>query len=181
MTPRFLIAALMAAALTVAVAIPMLGPATLQAAPAGAPVNRCQNIQLNATFVRSSGAAGTIVNMYRLRNLSGSTCTLYGYPGAIMAGNNWVTIYTVVQRGGGFAIVNKRPHTVRLAPGGSAYFVLQYSDVQSPGQTCPRAKYLMIFAPNNHLPIVTYAAPGGVAPCGGKFIASPVQAQPFTL
>jgi hypothetical protein len=53
----------------------------------------------------------------------------------------------------------------------------------TPGQKCPIAGYIMITAPNDRLPVVTYAGlgagQGGIDACGGNLTASPVSGKKF--
>jgi hypothetical protein len=153
-------------------------PSALAAQPAQAAHN-CQNIQLSVGFQGSQGAAGTIVNIYRLHNLFGQACTLYGYPGVQLLDKQFQSVHTVVHRGlpVGKAIPKKLVH---VAAHGNAYFTLLYNDVPVNNQPCETAYYLMVFAPNDFLPIVTYAAPhgGSITPCTGNLYVSPVTARP---
>jgi hypothetical protein len=139
----------------------------------------CQNIQLLIRPHGSNGAAGHIGLIYRIHNLSGRSCSLYGYPGVQLLDRHFVTMPTTVTRGGSFlgSIPKQR---VTLPAGGNAYFTLVYSDVPTGSGPCPTARNLMIFAPNNFLPVVTYAAPrgGGITACNGALSVSPVTAQP---
>lgn len=139
----------------------------------------CQNIQLLIRPHSSNGAAGHIGLIYRIHNLSGRPCSLYGYPGVQLLDRHFVSMPTTVTRGGSF-IGSIPKQRVSLPAGGNAYFTLLYSDVPTGNGPCRTARNLMIFAPNNFLPVVTYAAPngGGITACNGAVNVSPVIAQP---
>ena len=159
------------------------GPA-LRISPAAAaqpaqPPGTCQNIQLLIRPQSSEGAAGTITLIYRIHNLSGQACTLHGYPGVQLLDRRFMSLPTTVHRGGGF--LGRIPvRLIRLGAYGNAYFTLSYSDVPINNQPCPAAYYLMIFAPNDFLPVVTYVVPrgGSITACSGNINVSPVTARP---
>jgi hypothetical protein len=139
----------------------------------------CQNIQLLIRPHSSNGAAGHIGIIYRIHNLSGRACFLEGYPGVQLLDRHFVSMPTTVTRGGSF-IGSIPKQGVTLAAGGNAYFTLLYSDVPTGNGPCRTARNLMIFAPDNFLPVVTYAAPngGGITACNGAVNVSPVTARP---
>lgn len=138
----------------------------------------CQNIQLLIRPQNSQGAAGTIAIVYRIHNLSGQACTLYGYPGVQLLSRTFTTLPTTVTRGGGFLSTIPR-RLVTLAAGGNAYFTLTYSDVPVNNGPCYTAPNVMIFAPGDFLPVVTYAYPhASIFACNGALNVSPVTPQP---
>jgi hypothetical protein len=151
----------------------------VHAAPATQAPHTCQNIQLLVSAHSSEGAVGTIAVIYRIHNLRSQACTLAGYPGVQFLDRNFASLPTTVYRGGG-KVGNVPIRTVTLGPSGNAYFALFYSDVPTANAPpCADAPYLMIFAPNTYLPVVTYAAPGGaLRECAGVVHVSPVTAQP---
>jgi hypothetical protein len=110
----------------------------------------------------------------------GQECTLYGYPGVQLLNRQFLTLHTTVVRGQGYLVGPIPSRLVRVAAYGNAYFALGYSDVPVNSQPCPAARYLMIFAPNDFLPVVTYAVPrgGSITACGGNINVSPVTARP---
>jgi hypothetical protein len=166
------------AALTVPLGVrPQLSPA--RAAPAAQSARTCQDIQLLIRAQSSQGAAGTIGVLYRIHNLHSQPCALFGYPGVQFLGPHFASLPTTVHRGGD-AVGNVPVRTVTLRPYGNAYFALFYSDVPTANAPpCATAPYLMIFAPNTYLPVVTYAVPrGSIHECSGTIHVSPVTAQP---
>ena len=64
---------------------------------------------------QGQGAAGTIYYQLKFTNLSGSTCTLFGYPG--VSGTN----LSGTQLGSPAARIGVTPHTVTLANGATAF------------------------------------------------------------
>jgi hypothetical protein len=149
------------------------------AAQPGQAARPCQNVQLLIRPYSSQGAAGTIVVIYRIHNLSGQACTLYGYPGVQLLDRHFVSLPTIVHRGG-FVVGTIPRQLVRLGGHGHAYMTLAYSDVPVGNKPCQAAAfYLMIWPPNDFLPVVTYAAPGGgIMACTGTIDVAPVTAQP---
>jgi hypothetical protein len=140
----------------------------------------CQNVQLLIRAQNSQGAAGTIAVIYRIHNLTGQPCTLFGYPGVQLLDRHFLSLPTRVHRGG-YPVSAIQPRLVHITPHGNAYFTLVYSDVPVNNQPCEAtASYLMIWAPNDVLPVVTYASGGGggITACTGNITVSPVTAQP---
>lgn len=117
----------------------------------------CQNIPLLIRAQSSNGTAGTIGIIYRIHNMWNQSCILAGYPGVQLLDRKFQSLPTRVHRGGGF--VGPVPvRTIPIPAFGNAYFTLFYSDVPAVNQPpCVTAGYVMIFAPNNFLPVVTQA------------------------
>jgi hypothetical protein len=172
---------LLLASIAAALALPIAGQPQLVPVPAHAAQapQTCRNIQLLVSAHSSQGAAGTIGVIYRIHNLHSRPCTLAGYPGVQFLDRQFASLPTTVYRGGGM-VGNVPVRTVTLGPSGNAYFALFYGDVPTVNAPpCAAAPYLMIFAPNNYLPVVTYAAAGGaIHECAGIVHVSPVTAQP---
>lgn len=167
------------------IAAALILPVAAQPHPTLVPVHAaqaphpCQNIQLVVSAQSSQGAAGTIAVIYRIHNLRSRACTLTGYPGVQFLDRQFASLPTTVYRGGG-KVGTVPVRTVTLGPSGNAYFALFYGDVPTANAPpCADAPYLMIFAPNTYLPVVTYAAAGGALhECAGIVHVSPVTAQP---
>lgn len=145
--------------------------------------SRCANVQLTIRLNGSNGAAGTIANNYRIHNLSNHACTLYGYPGVELLDGNFHSLPTQEHRGFGSPFHMIPARLVRVAAYGNAYFDLGYNDVPVNNQPCLTARYLMIFPPNDFLPVVTYAVPNGqgITDCTGNVSVSPVTPHPRFL
>ena len=140
---------------------------------------QCVNIQLLIRPAMGNGAAGHYAVMYRIHNLRNSGCSLLGFPGAGLLDAGFSTLPTHVIRTTN--LFGPQPvRLVRLKPHGNAYFVLEWSTVPTGNEPCPDARYLMITAPNNTLPVVTYAAQGmSIHPCGGRLFTTPVEPKPL--
>lgn len=95
---------------------------------------------------QSQGAAGTIATPLEFTNISHHTCTLYGFPGVS-------ALSTTGQQLGSPAIRDPSVQTrlVKLAPGGTGYALLEYSDVIT-GNCAPARKrlavMLQVYAPD---------------------------------
>ncbi|MGH2448163.1 MAG: DUF4232 domain-containing protein [Chloroflexota bacterium] len=152
------------------------------AAPSAAPA-RCQNTQLLYSRVMNSAGAGHVGVMYRVHNQAPAACTLYGYPGAELLDRQFHSLPTTVQRGAGYLTGRRYEHLVTLSGSNNGYFAIEWVHFPTPGQTCPKAPYIMITAPGNRLPTVTYArAEGGpIDACGGILHVSPIQPKRFSF
>ncbi|HZU13360.1 MAG TPA: DUF4232 domain-containing protein [Chloroflexota bacterium] len=144
-----------------------------------ASTSRCQNIQLSIRPASIHGATGHVGAVYRLHNTWSTPCSLQGYPGVELLDAQFHSLPTHTNRGHGFIIYGTPPAPrVTLDAAHDAYFGLEYSDVQTQGETCPRTEYLLVIPPDDYLPDVTYSHAGTnfgyVAPCGGKVTVSPV-------
>jgi hypothetical protein len=171
---------LIAAWIAICVALPGATDRRVSDVDAAQAPRTCHNVQLAIRPQSSQGAAGHIALIYRIHNLSNRSCTLFGYPGVQLLDRNFISVPTTVHRGPGGLVGAFVPRTVTLGAGGNAYFALGYSDVPVNNHPCSSARYLMIFAPNDFLPVVTYAsAPrGGLITCTGNVDVSPVTAHP---
>ncbi len=152
-----------------------LGFARAQATPSQP---RCSNIQLNITPGRSNGAAGHIAILYRVHNMRASACTLTGYPGVRLLDRSFRDLPTHLHRGGLVLDGRRTPSTVSVAGHGDAWFALEYRNVPAADGSCTMATYLMIFPPNDYLPVVAYAGQRGVSvrACAGELEVSSVTA-----
>ena len=171
--------AIPAALALLVVGAPLQFPASsTKAAPAQA-TSRCSNIQLAVTPLSGQGAAGTIYEAFRIHELWGSACSLYGYPGLELLDRQFHSLPTHVQRGGLTSPPGTGPaKLVILDRQHDAFFSLAYSDVPIGNGPCPKAPYLMVTPPNDFLPDVTYSAKhGAMAPCSGRVRVSAVSSK----
>ena len=141
---RFLLAGALAAAATLVPAAAMAAPGA--AAHTGLTTPACATSGLDVWLnTQGQGAAGTIFYKLNFTNLSGGTCTLFGYPG--VSGTNLVG----TQLGSPAVREIVTPHTVTLANGATAF--AQVGIVQ-PGLFPPSkcgpvtAAGLRVFPPN---------------------------------
>jgi Protein of unknown function (DUF4232) len=92
-----------------------------------------------------TGATGHVIYQLNFTNLSGSTCTLFGYPGV-----SAVTL-TGTQLGNAASRSGATPHTVTLANGASTYALVDIlnTDFLPPTQCKPvTAAGLKVYPPN---------------------------------
>jgi hypothetical protein len=105
----------------------------------------CGASQLHGKLLDSSGAAGTIVLAVTLQN-AGSRCSLNGYAGLRLAARGKQLPTRVVHDG--FAPLNTKAKTVRLAHDGRATILIAYSDVPVAYEgPCPKSTAILIRPP----------------------------------
>lgn len=110
---------------------------------------RCDTNQLSLRFVENNPGAGNTYNKYALTNVSGRTCTLYGYPGVELLSKYNKPVGVTVERD-----ASKPKTTVTLRPSAKAYFVLRYGNKANyDGQCAPDSAKIEVTPPNtyNHL------------------------------
>lgn len=148
-------------------------PASAAASP------RCRTSQLTITPIGGSAGVGHVGVEFRLRNHSALGCTLSGYPGAQLLDAHRHPLATIVRWGPGYLSGSRPVRAVYLAPGGDAYFTLEWDQIPSTGETCSVASALLVTPPNAYTPLL--ALPGAVVirACGGRLTASPVEPTPF--
>jgi hypothetical protein len=98
--------------------------------------------------VPGGAAAGSTYYQLEISNVSGQTCTLYGFPGVSALGAGGKQLGRPAGRSGGYTV-----QTVTLQPYQTAHVVLQIADVGNfPPSTCrPRTAYtLKVYAPGDY-------------------------------
>ena len=148
-------------------------PSTSTTTTAGGPAH-CPASSLAVSVAGTQGAAGTFEVTLQLRNVSQTTCTLNGYPGAQLYDANGSALPTDVVRGGSYSFTDFPPSVATLAAGASAYFNLAYSDVTT-GTPCPTAASMWITPPDatDHLVLTQQF----MVCNGGRLTVSPVFGQ----
>lgn len=152
-------------------------PTAAATATGGASTN-CQPSQLTFTIHTGGGAAGHIGQMGQFTNTSTATCTLYGFPGAVMldAQHQPMTTHALWQTSA-YMYSNQQKTLVTLAPGASAYFAVTWSDVTvGSATTCPTSSYLSVTPPND-FSVLTVA--DQINACDSNLIISPVEPTNF--
>ncbi|MFI6599878.1 DUF4232 domain-containing protein [Nonomuraea sp. NPDC050536] len=133
---KFQIAALAAGLLLAGGAAPAL-------AQESASVHRCGTAQLQVTLGHVDAGAGNRYAPLVFTNRSGTTCTLYGYPGLIMIDKQGDALRTRVRREPG------PRHTVTVKPGRSASAIVHWTVIQVGSETtCPAPYRLMVIPPD---------------------------------
>src|SRR5215467_4877565 len=114
------------------------GPAPT-ATPAPPAVDRCHTGSLLISFAGSQGAAGTIVDTFRVANSQRSSCTLYGFVGMLMLDSSGAPLTTRVVRNGGIFTTQAGPSQFVLQPATAVSFQAAWSDVPHGSETtCPQ-------------------------------------------
>ena len=120
--------------------------------PPSASSTACPTRSLAATVGLGQGAAGSVYQVIDFKNLSNTTCTLYGYPGVSLASGSPVTqVGAAASRSTETAV-----SVVTLAPGQSANALLRITQALNyPSATCSpvATTYLQIFPPDQFTPI----------------------------
>lgn len=152
-------------------------PTTPTPTPAAAP-DRCHTGGVLISFAGSQGAAGTIVDTFRVANTGSTPCSLYGFVGMLMLDASGAPLPTRVVRNGGIFGTQAGPSRFLLQPGSAASFLAAWSDVPhgSEGQ-CPQAARLEITPPDEFDHVIIPVSGWSLAPCGGGEIdVTPIRA-----
>ncbi len=153
---------------------PVSAPST-SLSPAVAAPPACPTSGLHLRLGISQGYAGGVYQTIVFTNISGATCTLYGYPGVSLVS---APPYTQI------GLAAKRASTtpvklITLAPDASANALLQIVDALNfPTATCGPAKaaYLRVYPPNQTAPVYLANASEGCAEPVQTLFISAVQA-----
>ncbi|WP_240122168.1 DUF4232 domain-containing protein [Streptomyces sp. MUM 2J] len=124
--------------------------------------SRCHTSELSASVGRNDPGAGQENFPVVLTNASSRTCTVYGFPGAafVDAGGHQLGPDPLRETG-------SVPRTVTLAPGGSAWAGLRYSNPQISGARTATPAALLVTPPDERKPLkVPWTA--GEVPVGGN-------------
>ena len=127
-------------------------PPSTPASPAVTGPLACATSSLNVTLGPSSGYAGGVDQTIVFTNTSGTTCTLFGYPGvSLVSAPPYKQIGLAAQRGSRVPV-----KLITLATGAAANAVLQIVDALNFGSaTCSptQAAFLRIYPPNQTAPV----------------------------
>jgi hypothetical protein len=148
------------------------------AAAAAAPPGRCHTAGLLVSFAGSEGAAGTIVDTFRMTNIGQSACTLYGFVGMRMLDASGRPLATRVVRNGGIFSTQAGPSRFVLQTAGVATFQAAWSDVPHGSEgVCPPAARLEVTPPDEYDQRVVAVGTWSLAPCaGGEIDVTPIRA-----
>jgi hypothetical protein len=151
---------------------------TPTAAPTAAGPDRCHAAGLLISFAGSQGAAGTIVDTFRVANTQQSACTLYGFVGMLMLDSSGAPLTTRVVRNGGIFQTQAGPSGFLLQPQMAASFQAAWSDVPHGSETtCPQAARLEITPPDEFDHVTIPVSGWNLAPCGaGEIDVTPIRA-----
>jgi Domain of unknown function (DUF4232) len=128
------------------------GSGTAAGTPAAGAPAPCPTRSLGLKLGLSQGAAGSVYQVLDFTNVSGVSCTLYGYPGVSLAGGQ------PVAQVGLAADENPTPprELVTLAPGQVANALLRIVDALNyPASRCGPVKtqWIQVYPPNQTTPI----------------------------
>jgi hypothetical protein len=127
-------------------------PPSTPASPAVTGPLACATSSLNVTLGPSSGYAGGVYQTIVFTNTSGTTCTLFGYPGvSLVSAPPYKQIGLAAQRASTVPV-----KLITLATGAAANAVLQIVDALNFGSsTCSptQAAFLRIYPPNQTAPV----------------------------
>jgi hypothetical protein len=128
---------------------PSLPTATAPATPASSGTSQCTTADLQLALGGGNGAAGTVYYPLDFTNISGSACTMYGYPGvAFVSSPGGSQVGAAAGRGSSTAAV-----LVTLAPGATAHATLGVSDVLI-GDNClgnqVQTSWLQVYPPDQY-------------------------------
>jgi hypothetical protein len=153
---------------------PVSAPST-SLSPAVAASPACPTSGLHLRLGISQGYAGGVYQTIVFTNVSGATCTLYGYPGvSLVSAPPYTQIGLAAKRGGTTPV-----KLITLAPDASANALLQIVDALNfPTATCGPAKaaYLRVYPPNQTAPVYLANASEGCAEPVQTLFISAVQA-----
>lgn len=94
----------------------------LQLVNAAHPGIRCDAQQLQLRSAEVQQAADQYAQVLVILNISGSSCSIRGYPSVELVSRRGVRLPEVVEHGAGYAFVDHGPEIVTLAPRGTASF-----------------------------------------------------------
>lgn len=145
---------------------------------AGSP-DRCHTSGVLISFAGSQGAAGTIVDTFRVTNTGKTACTLYGFVGMLMLGSAGQPMPTRVVRNGGIFQTQAGPSQFLLQPATAASFQAAWSDVPHVNDpaSCAQASQLEITPPDEFDHVILPVTGWSLAPCdAGEIDVTPIRA-----
>jgi hypothetical protein len=119
-------------------------PASSPSTPSGP--GPCQSSALKVTLGQGGAAAGTTFYPIVFTNISGSACTLYGFPGVSFTGETYA-----VQVGPAASRNHDSPeHLVTLAPSGTASALIGVVDAENYSSGCGQTTVsgILVYPPN---------------------------------
>lgn len=143
----------------------------------------CVNPWLSVTASTSDGAAGTMVQRFVVKNVSGAACSMNGRPTVVPYGPPAGPAFapTVTPIPAGFGDLGGAGGTIVLAPGGTAAFFLKWSNVPVGDGPCPKAAGFVFRAPFDPLADADKKVAFAFQPCGGAVQVSQILSAAVTL
>jgi Domain of unknown function (DUF4232) len=116
---------------TVSAVVLVVGALALPALGAAGAASGCSGAQLRLQFLGQQAATGHRFNQYAFKNVGSATCSLRGYPGAVLLNQRGRVIFGGRANVGHWTVVKVR--TVTVAPGKRAFFTFTWAA----GPFCP--------------------------------------------
>jgi Protein of unknown function (DUF4232) len=146
------------------------GPATARKASAAASP-RCHTINLRIRAGVENGAAGSVIQDFRIRNITKHSCNTRGFAGMQLVNAGGRAIPTHPVHGG-------RIRTVTLRSNRVTHFAIEFHeyDFSHGGRACnsPVARYVRIIPPDEFSYRLVRLKGNGIAPCSGRFQQQPI-------
>lgn len=131
----------------------------------------CQGQDVSAELGAADSSAGHLVYVVILNNTGVTACTLDGYPTVTLLSSSSAPLPTNQTDGNdGISSISNTPTVVTVPTGGTASFVLQWSDVPTDGDTCPTSTWLEVQLPTQSVGALSDTT---LQACGGDIFASP--------
>ena len=137
---------------------------------AGSGTPSCATRDLQVTAGLAQGAAGSIYQVIKFKNISGAPCTLFGYPGVALAGGSPVTqVGAAASRS-----TASSARLVTLAAGATGNALLRITQALNyPSSKCHpvTTTYLQIYPPNQTTPVYLGYKSTGCSSSGVKLLS----------
>ncbi len=135
------------------------------------PTTGCRANQLRLSLDKTlRGLASQAGAFFRLANISGTACSIFGYPGFQALGMSGSVETIGVSYGASYQINDPGPHNVPLSPGQSAYFGVGWGDYDAVRDTthgCINTTRVVSDPPNTNSALSTSATLTSICPEGG--------------
>ncbi len=159
---RSLVGAAAGAALVAGLTALAAAPAHAAVAPAAVP--SCQGALIHVAHTAPEGAMGTSAMVLRFRNISQSTCSLYGYPGLDALRNNGTVLAHAKRVKDGSVGGTRKIRTIVLQPNHVASASVQWHNFNpTTGGDCAFSAKIAVTPANTS---TTSNFPVSVAKCG---------------
>ncbi len=160
-------AATTTAATTTAATTPATTTAPSTTSTAAGTSVACTAATLEASFLGSNAATGTVVLSFSLRNSSERPCHTYGFPGVAFVSTAGAPISTTVSHTTQDLLGSTPELELVLAPGDQASFRMVTTDTGAGGgdSGCDHVSGVQIIAPDDTVPM-RVSLPSGAVECG---------------
>lgn len=137
-------------------------------------VPACVASDMRVARAGGGAAAGHVGTIFRVKNVSGASCHLKGYPTLVQEHANGRSISTPISHDGGYLYPRQRPHEILLPRLASVYFAIE---TYTGAKACPTsAEFFRLRLPGSRRSRRVHAALG-VCPANGPGIVTPLLAH----